>query len=1823
MAKKKSEKKQKKTSMRKADRLVKNLFSMFRAAKKAAARQDKDRAIDSQIDGKLAQRLDSAGHSDFAREIAETTEDKPSFLQRFFAGFAARPLSYRISVIGGGMMSVFVFFGLLAFALIWYRGGDLPILRDIQKRPPVLVMDKQVETEYGVGIEDNEFLISTRDDVAFRSLGINNKVSVTPRFNYDVELEENNTQLRIVPSGDLAEGTEYQVTLRKGTMFSDGSSLAKDMTWVFQTEPRFDVVGITPRDGSTTAPVDTTIEVQFNYRDLDVDQFESYFEINPSVSGKFELHGKKIVFRPAKRLVPGTIYEVVIKKGFKNSRGDELTEDHVSKFKISSVDSSGKYIDYPMISWSEHKPIISVSKDLRITVLYDDVTTNTKFNVYRTTKSALINMVKDYQWDISEKPSDSELTLVSTFYRSPSQLNQVTVDFDDYGIYFIEAYNSQYGRSIYKYAVYTPVAAVVSDSLNNQRTWVFDVNDKEPVSGAEVEFYDLDKSISPIAADQTDGNGYGDYEGSGIDLVIVDYLGNLAVGPNDIHDWWMAISPWGVANESFRSYVYTDKPIYRPGDEVKFKAIVRREDDMSYSLPGDKEVTVRVGTSYYYWNDLQKSPIYEESYNISRDFGTISGSFVLPANTPTDYQTIELLIDGEKIGYHGFRVAEYVKPRYQIELSFDKTRALSGELVNIDIWGKDYSGDPAQGLKVKLSVDRRALDDVNWFDSASDYDQNISNYWGSGNEAIVDTTMTLDSNGHARYPLRVYFDSGVANFGRYSAYISLLGDFSSYDSERIEVAGPDSALFAKAESLSVREGEDNTINLRTVNLWDFSSKGGVKVEVVKVKRTWSELTQVGTYYNPDTMSEDPMYEIVKREETVMEDHELTTDSSGNASFALTDLGYGSYDMMLKYYDENGYTRVFSGVFYVFEESDDGKFYDWDSEYQKIRLYFDKDEYNVGDKAEINIQSTLEGKGIFMISRGDVYDWKIVDFSTGLVSIQEEITDSMAPTMNVCVWGVDEYIQNNGSGSQLLTNILTEDCEVVTVNKDYKKLEIKITPDQSVYEPGDEVVLDLEVTDGRGKGVEAELSVDVIDKALLDLVESTNNYGNPYDIHGSFYEAVNQWAGLYSSMYYYSYTGGGFGAGGSGGDDTRVDFEDIAHWDGKVKTDSSGKAEVKLHLPDNLTTWVACVVGVTTDTLVGSAETEFIARKDVTLDAKVPEFLRSSDVWNMNLEMKNFSSSSIDAKLIVDCDGCEDEKVEKNVSLSAGRRVEQVVKIDPSEGEDEVRIKAALTSSSKTYDIVEWKIPVIGEGLMRGETISDYMTGDENESQLEFELPEGTNEEDALLTISFARSFVNEYALLPVDSSISSSAELASSMIHNSVLYKYYDEIDPSEERGDYQRRIEAAVDLLRSNQDDNGGFGWFDYDAVSYETSAYVGVALGNAIDSGALDPGPMTENLAVYLKSGLEGDEKSVDEKAFAIYALSCMGEEDIIPFAVWFKNNAEGLEDSSLSVAHLMLAFQNFGGVGDAGELIPLLIDSANESDRAATWEDEESDFRVVKSVEYTTAVVYLALHEYNQTELGEKARNWLIDNPVYLSGNSVDSVGIFYSLTIANIDNLSGRKGVNKVSLKVNGKDVKTFDVGGDENSIGKYDVSVDSRFLKEGKNRIEIERSGNGDLYSVATVRYYTTDIDEDNEFEVKRYIRDFYTGASVSKISKGQVVMIRTEVKVDRDGYNLVVHDFIPAGFEPVQYEFGRFDYDFLQKWWRWGSDDYTNRYGDVAQDHVTFEEYKVSDGKIYSFEFPAVATFSGSFSGAGSQGYLLGFEDIGGMTWSGAIEVTD
>src|SRR5205085_1318670 len=73
--------------------------------------------------------------------------------------------------------------------------------------------------------------------------------------------------------------------------------------------------------------------------------------------------------------------------------------------------------------------------------------------------------------------------------------------------------------------------------------------------------------------------------------------------------------------ERWMGYLYTDRPVYRPGHTVHFKGILRLRNPEGYTVPAGKSVSVEV-------QDSEQKPVYRKTLTVSAT-GTVRDDVAL------------------------------------------------------------------------------------------------------------------------------------------------------------------------------------------------------------------------------------------------------------------------------------------------------------------------------------------------------------------------------------------------------------------------------------------------------------------------------------------------------------------------------------------------------------------------------------------------------------------------------------------------------------------------------------------------------------------------------------------------------------------------------------------------------------------------------------------------------------------------------------------------------------------------------------------------------------------------------------------------------------------------------------------------------------------------------------------------------------------------------------------------------------------------------------------------------------------------------------------
>lgn len=147
-----------------------------------------------------------------------------------------------------------------------------------------------------------------------------------------------------------------------------------------------------------------------------------------------------------------------------------------------------------------------------------------------------------------------------------------------------------------------------------------------------------------------------------------------------------------------RSFLFTDRKLYRPGQTVYFKGIVLKK----WPAQNKKTELVPGFSSTIYLYDANRQTV--DSIPVTTNaWGSFSGRFTLPSIGLTGSFNIE---DEEEGGSATFNVEEYKRPRFRIELTFPKGTYKLGDEITLTGKAVAYSGNALNGAKVRYRVER-------------------------------------------------------------------------------------------------------------------------------------------------------------------------------------------------------------------------------------------------------------------------------------------------------------------------------------------------------------------------------------------------------------------------------------------------------------------------------------------------------------------------------------------------------------------------------------------------------------------------------------------------------------------------------------------------------------------------------------------------------------------------------------------------------------------------------------------------------------------------------------------------------------------------------------------------------------------------------------------------------------------------------------------------------------------------------------------------------------------------------------------------------------
>lgn len=1180
----------------------------------------------------------------------------------------------------------------------------------------------------------------------------------------------------------------------------------------------------------------------------------------------------------------------------------------------------------------------------------------------------------------------------------------------------------------------------------------------------------------------------------------------------------------------WKLYAATERPLYRPGQTVYFKHLLRAYRNGDYQTPSSQEVEVQV-------RDARGEEIYKQTLN-SNTYGSLTGSFALAEdaalgsysfqfNWPKDSKNTQA--QGiQSSGQTRFQVEAYKKPEYKVEIS-PQGQMIPGQKAQIKISADYFSGGPVKQGQVQVTVSSRPF--------FAFYDYFYDNAPSREQQTHLQETLTLDDQGQLELSFETQADNRVYTV---TAEVTDASRREVVQSEQLTLTREgffarinlDKGYYLPQEKLSAE------INLLDANHQAVPNQAGT-IEIQRLTGKDAQNNEIWKSIFSEAVRSNAQGRLFVKWQTPAQSDRYRLVFSGRDA------------------RENQITE--SLEFWISGSDFSGQHLRLDG----VEILTDKRLYEPGETAKILIQADQADATVWYTQESDdaVLSNQVLRLR-GNSTIQElKLGKAQQPNLLLAALSVQQRKLHH-SRQEIFVPALNE------------KLQITIKTPQQQPAPASEAELELQVRDHHNRPVQGEFSLALVDAALYQLMPDTtlaihealygqrrhlpqrldtslNQYLNgfnqqdrkpkAYDLKDPFTQFANlNTAGSRrrdgfsdeidrptpsvvsakqeSASFDKSVANEAAPQEAPAGMPTialRSNFQDTAYWNPAVLTNAQGIARIKVPLPDNLTTWRIQARGWDQQTRVGQNTASLTTHQDIQVRLQHPRFLVERDEVVITANLHNESDSNQTLKVSLAAPGQllkALDPLQSTLTVAAHQQARidwrfQVI------GSGELNL-TATAQGSKGGDAVKQTLPVkvygaLSTDVKNGALVDKEFNKTKNTTrtgQVSLNLPAQRIKNQTRLSIQLQPSlastlldalpYLAEYPYGCIEQTTSRfvpavlvANTLDSLGIHLEDLIKQGDprvwqdlrkSNQPLRSRAELQKMINEGLQRLQSSQNSDGGWGWWPGGHSDPYISTYVLDALQLAaqgkvkVESTTLSKG--LGYLAQSFRQQLT-QQKSNDRQwhlaSYQALVLSRGGQlkpADLEPLFVGRDNL------NPYSNALLAQAYQALKQPQRAQLILTNLKSFVRETADSASWDNASPQWYWYGDRVETNATLlqaFLAIQPHDP--LAPKLVRWLVDNRQGNRWHSTkDTARAIYALS-GWIQHSGESKADYQVAVKVNGKMIQTVSFKPDQILSPALQINLSDAQLKSGENRIEFVKQGSGNLYySAALTRFSQAD-----------------------------------------------------------------------------------------------------------------------------------------------------
>lgn len=929
------------------------------------------------------------------------------------------------------------------------------------------------------------------------------------------------TTVGFYATGGLRREEHYTVKVEAGLKGTEGpNGMEVDDVWKFTVSPKPGVTGSTPRHTQTDVSELYRIEVTFRSA-MKESSFENAISIypKPDIKPSFYMsnYGNTNRLSISTYLARSTKYTITIGANATDQYGVPLGTPYTFSFDTAaytpsiSIHPNGTYFG-------------SFNQNMTPRIVAQVVNANSvEYSLYKLKKEDMLDLYKrrygracsdescrnwqNYDTSKLERIRTWKETYDSTFNTPVHVVTKVTSDNGaniPSGMYFLDMKIPQ-GNHDNMVMIVSASTVTVKRSEKQLFVWSVDQTTGDVIPNMNIQA--TDEHGMALA------NGVTNKDGVLMQDVNLKDQDTILVWGTNGSDAVVASTAWGEGinsydfglpsyynpaeskdyktDQHYKLYVTLDRPIYRPGQKVYFKGVIRKDTDGAYEqIKAGETISATI-------TDSNNKKIFVKSIPAT-SFGSFSSDFLLSKQAELGGYRVEASYNGNKYSQN-FQVEEYKKPELAVSVVPNKQSYVQGDAASVGVTAAYYFGAPVSSAPIEWTLkteDYAFRWDKDWRFEFGDPESYWSRaWWHYGGSSYYSGEKVTEGVGKTNAKGEFTITPPI-DISKYKTSQRMMVEAVVNDISNQSIAGSEEFIVHKAgvfagirpESYGNRTDSDAKVELVTVDTSGVE-RPSTPVTVEFFKRTWQEIRE----QSPD---DGLFYYTSKPSDALVYSTTVTTNELARATASFVPKEGGTYKVRATTKDEKGNTNVSGSFLWVsgfgFQAARENN--------DRIVVVTDKRDYLVGDTMSVFVASpfaSASAKTLLTAERGSVLSYKLVDTSETSNNFALTIPPSYTP--NIFVGAVVVKGSNQIKNPPEFKVGYSE----VKVTDKKQQIQVTVTTDKKKYKPKDTLTATIQTNDLLGHPIATELAVGLVDKAVWDL----SGIEMP-DLYKTFYQPRN-------------------------------------------------------------------------------------------------------------------------------------------------------------------------------------------------------------------------------------------------------------------------------------------------------------------------------------------------------------------------------------------------------------------------------------------------------------------------------------------------------------------------------------------------------------------------------------------------------------------------------------------------------------------------------------------------------------------------------------------